>query len=472
MSQTIPLTIKDAAAALRDGSLTSVELTTAVLDQIAARDGALGAYVTVTPDTALAAAQAADADFAKGIDRHALQGIPLCVKDIIATKDAPTTANSRVLDPDWGAGVDAPVVARLREVGGVILGKTTTSEFACGLPDLTKGFPIPCNPWNLDHTASGSSAGTGIAVAASLALGGLGTDTGGSVRAPASVSGITGLKVTFGRVPKNGVVPLGFSLDSVGPLARNAYDCALMMEIMAGYDAGDPSAANMPVPTYSSLLDQEVTGVRIGVPHEYFLDHPEISAEVRESVLAGIAELESMGAVVVDVTIPYAAEANDANNLTWLSEGYAYHRRNLIEKWGDYGWSTRDLLGRGALYTASDYVQAQRVRSTFREAVARVMATVDVLVTPISAGTVPRRDQMDMNVLFLGPSFTGQWNLTGMPAASVPCGFSSDGLPLAMQIVGKPFDEATVLKVADAYQQATDWHLRTPPVEVSAVAVA
>ncbi|WP_448061090.1 amidase [Cellulomonas hominis] len=469
MPDTLPLTIKDAAAALRDGSLTSVALTSTVLANIAERDGALGAYVTVCADTALAAAQAADDDFAAGTDRHPLQGIPLAVKDIIATKDAPTTANSRVLDPDWGKGVDAPVVARLRAVGGVVVGKTTTSEFACGLPDPTKGFPIPRNSWNQEHTASGSSAGTGIAVSAGLALGGLGTDTGGSVRAPASVSGITGLKVTFGRVPKSGVVPLGYSLDSVGPLARSAYDCALLMEVMAGYDASDPTAADVPVPVYSALLDGDVAGLRIGVPREFFLDPAIVNEEVRDAVLAGIAQLEQLGAVVVDVTVPYARAANDANNLTFLAEGYAYHRDNLISRWANFGASTRDVLGRGALYTGGDYVQAQRVRSVFRAEVAKVLTDVDVLVTPISPGPVPRADEMDMGSLFSAPGFTGQWNLTGMPAASVPCGFSSGGLPLALQVVGRPFADGVVLKVADAYQRVTDWHLQVPPIASGAV---
>jgi aspartyl-tRNA(Asn)/glutamyl-tRNA(Gln) amidotransferase subunit A len=468
---TLPLTIRDAAAELRAGTLTSVALTTAVLDTIAQQDAVLGAYVTVTGDAALAAAAAADADFAAGVDRSPLQGIPLAVKDIIATRDAPTTANSRVLDPDWGAGVDAPVVARLRAAGAVTVGKTTTSEFACGLPDPTKGFPIPRNPWNLEHTASGSSAGTGIAVAAGLALGGLGTDTGGSVRAPASVSGITGLKVTFGRVPKNGVVPLGYSLDSVGPMARSAYDCALLLEVMAGYDAGDPTAADVPVPRYSGMLDGDVRGLRIGVPHEYFLDDPLMAEEVRAAVLAGVAHLESLGAEVVDVTIPHAGAANDANNLTFLAEGYAYHRANLQTRWLDYGKSTRDVLARGAMYTGADYVQAQRVRSVFRAEVAKVMAEVDVLVTPLSLGPVPKAAEMDMGFLFTMASFTGQWNLTGMPAASVPCGMSESGLPLALQVVGRPFAEGTVLKVADAYQRGTDWHLQVPTFASPAEAV-
>src|SRR5579859_4731864 len=232
----IPLTIKDAATALRSGQITSTALTTAMLERIERLNPRLGAFIAVTGETAISAARQADADFDRGIDRGPLQGIPLGVKDIIATRDAPTTANSHILDRNWGAFRDAPVVERLRSVGSVLLGKTVTSEFALGAPDPDNGFPIPKNPWNLEHSAAGSSAGSGIAVAAGLALGALGTDTGGSVRGPASANGHTGLKVTYGRVPKFGVVPLGYSLDSVGPMARTAWDCAAMLGVMAGYD--------------------------------------------------------------------------------------------------------------------------------------------------------------------------------------------------------------------------------------------
>ncbi len=460
-----PLTIKEAAEGLRDGTVTAVDLATESLRRIAATNDELGAFVMWMEEPAMAAAAQADADFAAGVDRHALQGIPLAVKDIIATKDAPTTANSRILDPEWGGGVDAPVVARLRAVGGVMVGKATTSEFAAGLPDPTKGFPIPRNPWNTDHSASGSSAGTGIAVAAGLALGGLGTDTGGSVRGPASANGTTGLKVTFGRVPKNGVVPLGYTLDSVGPLARSAYDCALLMEVMAGYDPGDPDAADVPVPTYSALLDGDVEGVRIGLPMPYFFDDPGPSPEIREAVLGVGQQLADSGAMLVETEIPYAAAANDANTLTWMAEGYAYHRQNLVSRWETYGASFRDTIGRAAFLNGPDYVQAQRVRTAFRRELARVFESVDVLLLPVSSTPSPRSDEMDMMGFLWGhPGYTSQWNLAGVPGAAAPCGFGASGLPMSFQIVGKAFAEATVLKVVDAYQRATDWHLQVPPV--------
>lgn len=460
---TTTLTISDAAAALRAGTVTAVELTSAALRRVTEQDGALGAFVTVLTGPALTAAAAADADFAAGVDRGPLQGIPLAVKDIISTEDAPTTANSRVLDPAWGGGVDAPVVARLRRAGAVVIGKSTTSEFACGLPDPTKGFPLPRNPWDLAYTASGSSSGTGIAVTTGMVLGGLGTDTGGSVRGPASVTGHTGLKVTFGRVPKNGVVPLAYSLDSVGPMARSALDCALLLETIAGHDPGDPHAAWRPVPAYSETLDGDVRGLRVGVARGYFLDHPGVDPEIRDAVLTAAGELQAAGAVLVDVEIPWAAEAQDANNVTWLGEAFAYHREDLVHRWADYGASTRDVLARAVFHSAADYTEAQRVRAVFRAEVARVFRGVDVLVTPTFAEPVTRIAATDMDRVFTGRNLVAQWNLTGQPAVSIPCGVDGSGLPIGLQVIGAPFDEATVLTVADAYQRRTGWHLRVPP---------
>ncbi len=460
----IPLTIKAAASAMRDGQITSAELTAAMLERIEHLNPRLGAFIAVTGDAAMVAAKQADADLDRGIDRGPLQGIPLGVKDIIATRDAPTTANSHILDPSWGADWDAPVVERLRNVGAVLVGKTVTSEFACGAPDPDNGFPMPRNPWNVEHSAAGSSAGTGIAVAAGLVLGGLGTDTGGSVRAPASVNGHTGLKVTFGRVPKFGCVPLGYSLDSIGPMARTAWDCAALLKVMAGYDPRDPTAADKPVPDYTAALSGNIQGLRIGVPGAHFFDSPELSAEVKAAVLEGLEVLKRAGAVVRDITIPHADIAKSANNVVMSAEAFAYHHDDLRDRWERYGRYTRTVIARGALFGGADYVQAQRFRSYFKKTVAAAMADVDVLVTPTSTTPAEKSADMDMTKRLLGVSFTGMWNLIGLPALAVPCGFSASGLPLSMQIVGKPFDEATVLRVGDAYQQAVDWQMRVPPI--------
>jgi aspartyl-tRNA(Asn)/glutamyl-tRNA(Gln) amidotransferase subunit A len=460
----MPLTIKSAAAALRDGQSTSVALTSAMLNRIEHLNPRLGAFIAVSAETAMAAARQADAELDRGLDKGPLQGIPLGVKDIIATQDAPTTANSHILDRSWGAHWDAPVVERLRNAGAVIMGKTVTSEFACGAPDPDNGFPMPRNPWNLEHSAAGSSAGTGIGVAAGLILGGLGTDTGGSVRAPAAANGHTGLKVTFGRVPKFGCVPLGYSLDSIGPMARSAWDCAALLNVMAGYDPRDPTAADVPVPDYTAALTGTIQGLRIGVPSDYFFDTPELDAEVKAAVLEGIDVLKRQGAMVSEVALPHAEVAKNANHVVMTGDALAYHHDDLRDRWHLYGRYTRTVIARGAFFNASDYLQAQRFRSYFKKAVAAAMANVDVLVTPTSLTPAEKSADIDMAKRLLGGSFTAMWNLIGLPALAVPCGFSTSGLPLSMQIVGKPFDEPTVLKTGDAYQRACDWHLRVPPI--------
>ena len=464
----VPLTISDAGAAIRAGETTAVELTTRMLQRIAADNERLGAFVTVCDETALEAATTADAELAAGVDRGPLQGIPLAIKDIIATKDAPTTANSLILDPAWGAGVDAPVVARLRAAGAVSIGKATTFEFACGLPDADKPFLVPRNPWNVEHTPSGSSAGTGVAILAGMAFGGLGTDTGGSVRGPAAANGHTGLKVTFGRVPKNGVAPLGYSLDSIGPMARSARDCALLLQVMAGHDPGDPDAATAPLGDYAGALTGDVAGLRVGVPTPFFFDSPFLDAEVLAAVTAAIEQLRELGATIVETEVPLAAQAKDANTITMVAEAFAYHRNDLVARWSDYGAHTRMTLARGALVTAADFSQAQRLRSAFRRCLAGVFADVDVLVTPTMLTPAPKAAEMRMESTIDMPSFTGLFNLAGVPACAAPVGFSSSGLPLSMQVVAKPFAEATTLKVADAYQRVTDWHLQSPAVAVAA----
>lgn len=461
-----PKTIAEATAALAAGTITSVELTTESLRRIAATQDTLGAFVTVLDEAALAAAEAADRRLGTGEDVTPLTGIPLAIKDIIATSEVQTTANSRVLPPGFEAGgPDAPVAARLRAAGAVFVGKSTTSEYALGAPDPDTGYRVPHNPWNVEHTAAGSSSGTGIAVAAGLTLGGLGTDTGGSVRMPAAANGHTGLKVTYGRVPKSRVVPLGYSLDSVGPMARSAADCATLLEIMAGYDPSDPYAANVEVPRYRDALTGDVEGLRVGVPMPYFFDGPDLNDETRSAVLKAVDSLRGLGAIVSDTVVPYAKEAKDANTVTLGAEAFAYHRDDLVNRWFDYGRYTRIGLVRGALTTSGDFAQAQRFRSHFRRAMAELFTRFDVLVTPATLGPAERADQMDMEKRMAGPGFTGQWNLAGLPAVVVPCGVASaSDLPLAMQIVGRPFDEATVLQVADAYQRTSEWHLRVPPV--------
>ncbi len=458
----LPSTIVEAGEALRSGGLSSVALTQELLSRAKATQDTVAAFITITEVAALAAAQAADTELRQGIDRGPLHGIPLGIKDIIATSDAPTTANSRVLDPAWGNRADATVVRKLRGAGAVLLGKLSLHEFAIGWPDPSTGFRIPKNPWDLARTPGGSSSGTGAAIAAGLILGGLGTDTGGSIRGPAAHCGISGLKPTFGRVSKEGCVPLGYSLDNIGPMARTARDCALMLQVLAGFDPLDPCSVREPVPDMLASLDGSVAGVRIGVSWPYFFDAPELNGEVRQAVLGAIDRLAAAGASVIDVPFPHGAVACDAQRVIMFSEAYAYHERDLQERSDKYGKYTRQQIQQGAFFTAADYVQAQRVRSLVKEDALRALADVDVLITPTMLTFAPTFEGYDPDALRRQPTFTGIWNLTGLPALSVCCGFSEIGMPMGMQIIGRPFDEPTVLRVGDAYQQLTDWHTRIP----------
>jgi aspartyl-tRNA(Asn)/glutamyl-tRNA(Gln) amidotransferase subunit A len=464
-----PFTIAEAAAALRAGQTTSVELTAVALDRIARMNEAVGAFILVTPELAMAAARTADADLAAGIDRGPLQGVPFAIKDLLATKDMPTTANSLVLDRRWGEGYDAVVSERVRATGAVMMGKLVLSEFALGPPDPEKGFPIPRNPWDLDMTAGGSSSGTGIAVATSMILGGIGTDTGGSVRIPAANNSHTGLKVSYGRVPKWGCAPLGYTLDSIGPMARTSLDCAIILNAIAGYDPRDPTSSTVPVEDYTAGIEAGVRGLKIGVPTSYFFDHELLDPEAKAAALAAVETLRQLGAEIVEVELPHADLAKEALMMTMITEAFDYHRMDMASpKWRHYGAQMRMLIARGAFYTATDYVQAQRFRHWFCKEAAKVMAQVDLLVTP----TMPEPP----GLLFGGdperrwklPSFCGHWNLTGYPALALPAGFSSSGLPLSAQIIGAPFADGLVLRAGHAFQQATDFHLKVPAIAEAA----
>jgi aspartyl-tRNA(Asn)/glutamyl-tRNA(Gln) amidotransferase subunit A len=458
----LPRTIVEAGDWLRSGRITSLQLTQAQLDRSEKTQNTLAAFITIAGETALAAAATADAELKSGTDRGPLHGIPIGVKDIIATVDAPTTANSRVMDPAWGAGRDATVITRLRAAGAIMLGKLGLNEYAIGFPDPDTGFRIPKNPWNLEHFPGGSSSGTGAAVAAALVLGGLGTDTGGSIRGPSAYCGISGIKPTFGLVSKHGCVPLGYSLDNIGPMTRTVRDCALMLQAMAGYDSLDPCSVDTPVPDMLAKLDGSLNGIRIGVPREYFFEVPELDAEVKQAVLLAIDAMEAAGAQIVDVSIPHAALARHAQRVIMYAEAYAYHEPDLQTRPELYGKYTRQNIRQGVMFTAPDYVQAQRVRSLIKAETIEALFGVDVLATPTMLGVAPTFAGYDFEAFTRQPTFTGIWNLTGSPALSICCGFSQSALPIGLQIVGKAFDEPNVFKVGDAYQSFTDWHLAMP----------
>ena len=461
----IPLTVQDAAAALRAGELTSVDLTQAMLDRADELDSQLGTYLARFDRQALANAERADAELRDGLDRGPFHGIPVGVKDILAASEGPTTAQSLILDPDWGAGKDAPIVKRLRRAGAVITGKTSTMEFACGVPDPTKPFPIPRNPWDLDTWPGGSSSGTGSGIAAGLFLAGIGTDTGGSIRIPAAFCGVSGLMPTFGRVPKSGCTPLGYSLDHVGPLARSAWDCAGMLQVLAGYDPSDPDCIDVPVPDYLSGLSGSLAGLRIGVERAHHF--PEERDPLVEGCFdAALEVLKQLGARLVDVVLPLYDEVQAALMPTCAAESLAYHMSDAQARWGDYFEGTRAMLARGALVSGADYVQAQRLRRVAQRQLVGLLDTVDVVVMPTSAVGAFRYGQddlLDIERLFK-LVFTSYWDAVGNPALVVPMGFTGEGLPLSLQIAGRAFDEAALLNVGHAYQQATEWHLQTPPL--------
>jgi aspartyl-tRNA(Asn)/glutamyl-tRNA(Gln) amidotransferase subunit A len=467
----IPLTVQDAAAALRAGALTSVELTTACYARADALDTELGCYLARFDDAALRAAALADEELAAGVDRGPLHGIPVGMKDILAMAEGPTTGNSLVLDADWGAGKEGPVIARLKAAGAVITGKVTTMEFAIGMPDFDKPFPIPRNPWDTTTWPGGSSSGTGNGVAAGFFLTGIGTDTGGSIRIPAAFCGVSGLMPTFGRVPKSGCVPLGFTLDHIGPLARSAWDCAAMLQVLAGYDASDPNSVDRTVPDYFADIERGIAGLRIGVMREHHFLQPDPGTEAAFD--AAIAQLRDLGATVVDVSIPYYQEVNAAGMLSMAAEAMAYHRNDLRERWADYFARTREIVTWGVLASAADYVQAQRVRRVGQQALAEVFEEVDVVATPTASIGAPTYERIgsDGALGMFGSIHTSYWDAVGNPVLVVPMGFTDGGLPVSLQLAAAPFAEATLLRTGHAYQSATDWHRRVPDM-VSAAAAA
>jgi aspartyl-tRNA(Asn)/glutamyl-tRNA(Gln) amidotransferase subunit A len=453
------------------GEASSVEALDAMLAAADRWDPLIGCFIERYDESAREAAAAADAARAEGRSLGPLHGVPVGVKDILATVEGPTTAQSVVNDPEWERGRDATSVARLRAAGAVIVGKTTTMEYALGFPDTTKPFPEPRTPWDPERYTGGSSSGSANGVAAGLFLGALGTDTGGSIRMPSAFCGVTGLKPTYGRVSRAGCLPLGWSLDHVGPIARSARDCARLLGPIAGPDPADRTALDLPVPDYLAALDGDLAGVRIGVDR---LER--IAADCTDPALApclddAFAALAARGAEIVPFTLPFYEELSAADMVILASEGAAFHMTRLRERWGDYGEATRLILGAAALYSGADYVQAQRAREVGRTALEAAMdeARLDLVVTPtLGLGAVPFDERAS---IALGPKwpamFTGYWDSVGFPAMTVPIGSDGNGQPLAMQICGRRFDEPAVLRAGDAFQRDTDWHLRVPTLKES-----
>jgi aspartyl-tRNA(Asn)/glutamyl-tRNA(Gln) amidotransferase subunit A len=457
------LSVAEAANLMRRKDLSPVELTQACLERIGRLDARLRAFITVTREEALVAAQRAASAIARGNHKGPLHGIPLALKDLFDTAGVRTTAGSKIM-ADRVPREDAEATARLKAAGAVILGKLNMHEFAYGATGVNPHYGAALNPWDPTRISGGSSSGSGAAVAAGMALGALGTDTGGSVRIPAALCGITGLKPTYGRVSRRGVIPLSWALDHVGPMARTASDAALILKAIAGHDPGDETSSEEPVPDYAKMLeDPRLRGLRVGVPREYFFDV--VDAEVLAAVRGAISALGEIGTQVSEVSLPHIAEAPAAVNAIMLPEALAYHRRWLAERPEDYGDDVRRRLEMGLLYPAVSYIEAQRLRSLivkkWRE---RVFDRVHMLAVPTTPVPAPGLEEGDLQATLTLVRFTNPFNLVGLPAVSVPCGFTSGGLPIGLQLVGRWFEEGTVLAAAHAYQQATDWHKRAPPL--------
>lgn len=456
------LTMREAGQLLQQGQLSPVELTRAFLDRIERLDSTLLAYITVLPEQALAAARVAEAEILHGNYRGPLHGIPIALKDLYDTKGIRTTASSRVM-ANRIPTADATVVTRLAAAGTILLGKLAMHEFALGGPDPTCGFPLARNPWNLDHIPGGSSSGSGTGIAAGLCMGTLGSCTGGSIRGPASYCSIVGLKPTYGRVSRYGVVPLSWTLDHCGPMTWTVEDTAFMLQAIAGHDPKDPTSSHAPVPDYSAALREDIKGLTIGVPrHFFFADDPRIDRDTLTVVDTALQTLAALGACVEEITIPSLQHAGAMQPVIMLSEAFTYHERPLRRTPELFGDMVRARFRMGGLFTSADYVQAQRVRAVLKRECAAALQKVDLIASPTMSTPAPPFAGMDAMTTARRISFTGPYNLTGMPAISVPCGFTPEGLPVGLQLAGKPFDEPTVLRAAYTYQQHARWFEKRP----------
>jgi aspartyl-tRNA(Asn)/glutamyl-tRNA(Gln) amidotransferase subunit A len=454
------LTIHEAHKLIQSGALSPVELTRAIVERIDAVDGQLHAFVNLMADTALEEARIAEAEILRGNHRGPMHGIPVAVKDQLDVREAP--AEIRSLDASAAKRVgDATAVKKLREAGAILLGKLAMSS-------MPSEPPQPRNPWDLKRITGGSSTGAGAAVSAGLCMGALGEDTAGSIRNPASLCGIVGFKATYGRVSRHGLAPLGWSLDHCGPMTRVVEDAAHMLQAIAGYDPKDPTSINVPVSQYGNALREDVRGMVIGVPRDFIaLCREKTSTEILEMVDKAIGELESFGARIQSVSLPTLKYATQANAVIYYNEHYAGHREEAKTAIKTGATARRARIYIGILTGSADYLQAQRIRSQLKRECAEVFQKVDALALPCQTSTAPKFEEVDaLDTLrkHLAPEYHAPFNLAGLPAISIPCGFSRANLPVALQLVGKPFDELAVLRAAYTYQQHARWYEKRPPI--------
>lgn len=466
MTDLTSLSVAEQGAAIRSRKISPVELTKAYLARIEAHNQKVNAFVTLAPEAALKEAKAAEAAIRRGGWKGPLHGIPIGQKDLYSTKGMLTTCASKLLARHLPSE-DATVVARYKAAGTVLLGKLNTHEFAYGPTNAESAFGPARNPWDTSRFSGGSSGGSGAAVALDLCAGATGSDTGGSIRIPSAACGITGLKPTYGRASRAGIFPLCWSMDHPGPMAHSVEDCAILLQPIVGPDPRDPTTVDRPIPNYRAALRGGVKGLKIGLPMHYFYSRAFPVVETR--VLEAVDVLKSLGAKVRIVEIPHIDHAAAAALTMYLCEASAYHDDVIGTRGAEFTEQVRLYVEVGNYVLAKDYLHAQRFRTLLGREVAKTLETVDVLALPTLPITAQKLGEETISIRGRPESVFGSlirntepFNLTGLPVLSVPCGFDQDGLPIGLSIVGRPFDEAGILKVGHAYQRETDWHRRRP----------
>ena len=465
MSDLAYLTITEASSLIRDKKLSPVEWTQALIARIERHDGRLNAFLRFTPEIALADARRAEAEISAGNWRGPLHGVPYGLKDIIDYAGLPTTAHSAILK-DNVATADACVTQRLRAAGAVFMGKLSTHEFAIGGPCFDLPWPPARNPWNRDYFCGGSSSGSGVATAAGFVPFAIGTDTGGSVRNPSTMCGVTGIKPTYGLVSRRGVFPLAFSLDHVGPLTRTVHDNATVLNVLAGHDGLDPGSVARPGVDYTALTGKGLKGLRIGWLKHFYHDDIKADPQMGAAVDAAVMKMQELGAQVTEVKTVPLSQFQACNRIIMGSESYAIHQKWLRERPQDYGDITRQRFLYGAMYSASDYINALRMRSKFTADFHALFNDVDVIVTASAHDPAVRIDDQEACEFIYSRQARAPFNVTGSPAMAVPAGFSKEGLPLGIQIVAAPYNEAAVYRVGAAYEAATSWTAKRPVLPV------
>lgn len=455
------LTLAEAAERLRTKAMSPVEYTQALVARIEAHDGTFNAFLRFTPEIALQQAKKAEQEIMAGQWRGPLHGVPYGLKDIIDVAGIPTTGHSKILADNLPT-TSAFVTERLQSAGGVLLGKLSTHEFAIGGPSFDLPWPPARNAWNRDYFPGGSSSGSGAAVAAGFTPAALGTDTGGSVRNPASMCGIVGMKATYGRVSRRGVLPLSYSLDHVGPMTRTVTDNAILLNLIAGYDAADPGSARAAMVDFTRDLEKGVKGLKVGVIRRFYRQDFEADPEITRGIEDALEVLASLGAEVREIDPGPLSDYASTNRVILLSEAYSIHEKWLQERPGDYGALARERILPGAFLRAVDYVHALRQRTVLTQKFRDCMAQVDVAITASSMDPSCPIEDAELCEKVYGRQARAPFNLTGSPALAMPTGFASSGLPLSLQIIGKPFDEVTVYRVARAYEKTTEWTSRHP----------